>query len=48
MWRARFAVVNDQNDPFKKFIGTMIELDAPHALKLAIDEIDRLKLALAK
>jgi len=43
MWRCRLVEMNNNKQPFRKFISLLVEAEVTDAFKLALDEIDRLR-----
>jgi hypothetical protein len=43
MWRCRLREMNDDKQPFRKFIEALVESEILDAFKLALDEIERLR-----
>jgi hypothetical protein len=48
MWRIRLVEITDEKQPFRDFIEMIAEMDALNALKMALVEIDRLRLQISK
>jgi hypothetical protein len=45
MWRNRLCEMDSEKQPFHKFIRKVVELEIIDAFKLALAEIERLRLA---
>jgi len=43
MWRCRLIEMNNEKQPFRKFIGLLVESEVLNAFKMALAEIDRLR-----
>jgi hypothetical protein len=47
MWRCRLVEIDNERQPFQEFIQLMVETEILEAFKMALAEIDRLRLELS-
>jgi hypothetical protein len=43
LWRCRLVEMNDEKQPFREFIGMVVEMEVLEAFKMALNEISRLR-----